>query len=257
MTALISLDLRPLSDLLADLRSPDGLRQLTEAMVGLTQTVWSAAVSGQHFDPMDRPLFSDRYYQAIWDKRSVDYQGDGIAEIDPSIAFPGAEQIEAGTPPYDMKPKLLGGGKVKTGKDGVRYRDIPFRHATPGNDLPKKNFASTMPGDVYRVVSQLPAWGRYQGTETPITKQATGSMSGPYTHKAGLRDDMRREPTASGGSQYRSYRRVSDNSDPDSWMHPGLDKLPVTEAVVLEVKKSLADIVGAWVADVAKHPRAH
>ena len=146
--------------------------------------------------------------------------------------------IESGRGPYDMKPILLGGGKVKIGSDGSRYNTIPFSIGVP-TSLPE-NFSTILPEPVYGAILQkpfevsIPGGVRTKGLtspeipekyRTPITKQVPIPESkafGEYTHKSSIYQGIvRQKSEVTGQNSYVSFRRVSENSDPLSWIHPG------------------------------------
>jgi len=151
-----------------------------------------------------------------------------------------AEQLESGTGPWDMKPMLLNGPKARMGKNG-RYNIIPFRHGTIDKYSPDNNF-KTMPKDIYQQARVLKAslkqgngmsWGgKLTGTEA---KYAPGqNPTSGYQHKSGKYEGMVRiEKTAAKATQskYMTFRVVSDNSDPGSWIHPGYKAHNIAKSV--------------------------
>ncbi len=152
-----------------------------------------------------------------------------------------AENTEHGYPAWDMKPMLLSGPKSRLNKKGERYNVIPFRHGT--TDKGGEHF-KPMPVDIYEQAKELRATtaagirklaqgDRLRGTEAaypPQTKRITkrdGTVA-TYTHKRGIYEGMiRLQGDGAKGSQYLTFRVVSDNSDPNSWYHPGRPPQPV------------------------------
>lgn len=147
--------------------------------------------------------------------------------------------IEEGLGSYDMKPGLLSGPNAKTGKDGARYNTVPFTFGTPG--ALAENFSSIMPKDIYDVIKGKPQDKMVQGggkstkpltlDEIPVAFQMPevkkvvlpGSKSiVDYQHKNSIYEGMVRvKDSATNQNSYKSFRRVSDNSDEASWIHPG------------------------------------
>jgi len=157
--------------------------------------------------------------------------------------------IENGMAPYDMKPGLLAGPNAKTNpKTGKRFNTVPFRHGTPGTTgkrvgMPMPITRQTKGGKtnslVYnqarklKVSSELPsgktAWGGKTGdfgglgqrTQLPVP----GGRPGAYSWKSSPYQGIYRigkDYVKKRQYQYTSFRRVSDNSDSNSWWHPGL-----------------------------------
>jgi hypothetical protein len=147
-----------------------------------------------------------------------------------------------------MKPGLLTGPHAKTGKGGNRYNTVPYRHGIPGTTgkrvgRPMPHTGRTPGGRrtsmIYSDAKKLQAtvdgpggktvWGTRtddfggygRRTQLPIIHGRPGS----YTWKASPYAGMYRIQKVYGNAtqyQYVTFRRVSDNSDPNSWWHPGL-----------------------------------
>src|SRR5690606_15122005 len=75
--------------------------------------------------------------------------GEFLASVELTNDLP--NMIESGAGPFDMKPILLGGSKVKMGSSG-KYITVPFSIGTPG--ALKENFSTIMPPSVYEVIRQ-------------------------------------------------------------------------------------------------------
>lgn len=169
-----------------------------------------------------------------------------------------ASIIEEGRGPYDMKPGLLRSPRTKVGKKGKRYVTVPFRHGTPGslnNPMPRNvydqaktlNFSAVTGRSLGRIAYQ---WGGKGGRlpsspQGQRTKLKMGGMGGHYTWKTGQFSGMvRMNDSATGKSAgYITFRRVSENSDPNSWWHPGHPPKPVTRAVVENTEAQIIRLV--------------
>jgi hypothetical protein len=46
-----------------------------------------------------------------------------------------------------------------------------------------------------------------------------------------------------GHSQYLTFRRISDKSDPKSWQHPGVEARPISEAVAENTKQEALELI--------------
>lgn len=168
---------------------------------------------------------------------------------------PQASTIEDGIPAYDMKPGLLSSPKAKKNKDGGRYITVPFRHGTPGTAT-----MPSMPTNVYAQANKLGFsrrnnfikaffTGRKYTWDGRLKESAQGQRShikphsgAGYTWKTGKYSGMIRAGKA-GHAQYLTFRRVSDNSDPNSWQHPGVKPRPIREAVIENTKDEVLTLI--------------
>lgn len=154
--------------------------------------------------------------------------------------------LEFGVEAFDMKAGFAKSAKAKRSKKGGWYLTIPFRWATPGSLGENAVFANVMPVDVYSLARQLsprrstvgasrpgqalPASAlpaRHQGAKTraAVSNALTGQHFPAYTHRNPLLEGLQRnEHTYQHVKQntYQTFRRVSDKSDPNSWIHSGL-----------------------------------
>ena len=167
-------------------------------------------------------------------------------------------KIENGGMPYDMKPGLLGGPHAKQGKKG-RYNIIPFRHGTPG--AKKRTIGKQMPTTgytksgkeesiVYTAARKLDvsigggaaggrtAWGgktgNFGGLGMTSALPVEGGRPGAYTWKNSPYESMYKVSTfykKVWQNQYVTFRVVSDNSDPNSWWHPGFKAMQLAVRV--------------------------
>jgi hypothetical protein len=194
--------------------------------------------------------------------------GSYIRSIQDGLRFPGdltgevfttsyhGELIEDGQPARDMKAKMLSSPKAKTGKDGKRYITVPFRHGTPGTvGLP------SMPQHVYAQAKNLQysrrneglgtskyTWGGKYKDSAPRDAQdgmrthITPHPGAGYQHKTGIFNGMVRTGKL-GHTQYMTFRRLSENSDPKSWMYPAVKPRPIREAVVENTREEVLALV--------------
>lgn len=167
--------------------------------------------------------------------------------------------IEKGIQPFDQKEGLLNSPKAKRGKDGKRFITVPYRHGTPGTvGLP------AMPPNVHSIAKNLGfsrrngllkslwtgnryTWGGRLG-DSPIGQRSQiggarqDAQGRGYTWKTGMFSGMVKMGKPN-HAQYLTFRRVSDNSDPRSWQHPGVKPRPIREAVVENTKKEVLQLV--------------
>jgi hypothetical protein len=158
-----------------------------------------------------------------------------------------ALMIEEGAGAFDMKEKMLNSPKVKTTSKGVRFMTIPFRHATAGSIGESEVFANVMPKEINQIVKNLlPTKTTAQGNKTsgenlkfgsipeqyqiPKTRAAFSDLKTmktypEYTHQNSIYEGMvRNEKDYENRKQstYATFRRISDNSSPMSWIHRGI-----------------------------------
>lgn len=156
--------------------------------------------------------------------------------------------IENGVSAFDLKVGLLNGQKSKVGKNGVRYNTVPFRFATPNAVGESDAFSSVMPNEVYEVAKQLEATITQMGMGTSYGGKLTNVPS-PYdtaTIRPKIVDDsselqveqleayqrkfsifasmIRNEKIYEKAkqSQYVTFRRVSEKSAPNAFIHKGI-----------------------------------
>jgi hypothetical protein len=163
--------------------------------------------------------------------------------------------IEDGQPARDMKADLLASPKAKTNKEGKKWMTVPFRHGAPGTQG-----IQAMPQNVYALAKQLGFSRRNGALKGLITGQKytwngrlkaspqgqrshSGNHPGKgYTWKSGQFSGMVKMGQR-GHSQYLTFRRVSENSDPKSWQHPGVRPKPIREAVVENTREDVLELI--------------
>lgn len=143
--------------------------------------------------------------------------------------------IERGVTPFDMKEGFQKSSKKIRKKDGKGwYLTIPFRVGTPGIEAESSIFSSIMPSEVYKValnnlkakgdslkLSQLPSEFQIKGTRKEVTNIITNQFYESYQHKSAQYEGLQKSTMESHG-QYVTFRRVSDLSDPNAWIHSGI-----------------------------------
>lgn len=138
--------------------------------------------------------------------------------------------IEKGISPFDQKEGFEKSNKKKVKEGGGWYLTVPFRFATPGAVAESSIFSQVLPGAVYKValqnlktsknslsVKKLPEQFQMKGMRPEMMNQTTGKVFQEYQHKSSIYEGL----TKSQGG-YTTFRRVSDNSDPNAWIHSGI-----------------------------------
>lgn len=160
--------------------------------------------------------------------------------------------IEGGSPPYDLKPGLLRSSKAKHTKKGQPYITVPFKLRTPGAS---SGGGLAMPSGIYKQAVKM-AFG--QQLSLPKRYDSYGIRSrfspdlkrwGHYTWKTSPFAGITKVPRFSGqlksSGEYLTFRRVSKNSDPNSWIHPGFQAKNFVDKAAVSLNKIFPDIVNS------------
>lgn len=161
--------------------------------------------------------------------------------------------VESGISAYDMKEGLLSSQKAKVGKNGSRYITVPFRHGTPGTTT-----MASMSKSVYKDAKKLGYSRRNNAlTSSMGTKYSWGgkikntsegqrskiiAKNRNYTWKTGLFSGMVKMGKQN-HSQYMTFRRVSTNSDPNSWQFPAVPARPIREAIIENTREEVLQLI--------------
>lgn len=139
--------------------------------------------------------------------------------------------FEFGMDGFDMKtvrPGWLGGGKAKTNKDGGKYITIPFRHSL------SSAAAIQYSGQARRMElrKELVQTVKDYGLDKMVRASTGAAIPGPVKRVPNtpnvhpfLRGLTRYQQQTTGGrgqGRLMTFRIMSENSKPDSWIHPGI-----------------------------------
>lgn len=192
-------------------------------------------------------------------------EGEGKVEVTLDGMVP--NMVEQGMDKFDMRDTLLKGPNVKYGKDGQPYNTVPFRHGTPGSG--GRNVGRPMPRAIHQAARKLlPQLTRpgapvstHGGVTTihgkrlhpglPIGAKARAILNTREKdwHKSSIYTGMIRKGKHVAGGKiqttgYMTFRRISRNSDPRAWKHPGIKARELAKQVQDHVASMVADIVG-------------
>ena len=152
------------------------------------------------------------------------YGGDSYSgAVELHGKFP--NMLETGFSAFDMKTGFSKSSKVTKTKSGGWYLTIPIRHSTPNSFM----YGSPMTTDIYKQAKKLK-----NGESLSVNGGQKTSWKG-YTHKSNINDGLTRIVKSYGKtkqSQYFTFRRVSNNSDPSSWYHPGYVGVKLAEQLM-------------------------
>lgn len=139
--------------------------------------------------------------------------------------------IEDGYAPFDMKDGFALSSKKKPTKSGGWELTIPIRHGTP------KTFewGKPMEKEIYAQAKKLKHLGSLSIKDGQVTSWAG------YQHKNNVYDGLTRVIKDYGGtkqSQYVTFRKVTDKSEPNSWMHPGYKGVHIADELKPYAKRT-------------------
>lgn len=165
--------------------------------------------------------------------------------------------VTFGMDAFDMK---LGFGKSikrKQKKNGGWYLTIPFRYANPNAVASSTVFSGVMPPAVYNVAKLLKSGGRglsksalpsgFDEAKVRPAVEVAGTVIPEYVHKAPQFQGLQKGGK-SNNSQYNVFRRVSDKSDPNSWIHSGIvpKNIHIDALSQMDIRKETSVIVDRY-----------
>lgn len=146
--------------------------------------------------------------------------------------------LETGFTGFDMKTGFANSPKRKTSKTGGWYLTIPYRHRTSGSVAP-------MPKDINKEAKKL-------GDRESLSEKLVASLG--YKRETshtgyrwknakfdGLTRVIKTYPSGMKRSQYLTFRRVSEKTDPGAWAHPGYHGLHAIDEVVTKTERFIYD----------------
>lgn len=215
------------------------------------RNVWSACYNGGFLPGMSRQLgeSGQNAFNALQDNDVVELIGGDILSGIPlqaiiSMRAEGIEEalrIQDGYGPFDMKPGFLRSPHAKTNKDGKKYFIMSFRHMTPGGS---GRLGRVMSPSVHKAAMNeikddgtLVRGAKFEdqmGTaEDPsdfglVNSRGYEWQNGPYAGMVNTAETKEGKQH----STFRTFRVISENSDPDSWWHPGVKSNDVIGSVI-------------------------
>lgn len=187
---------------------------------------------------IDSSLRSTRleYRRAIFTEQSDDYSM--VFGMTPTKSKLGM-MLEEGASQFDEKVGFANSDKKRIKKDGTGwYTTIPFRWATSQAIAESMVFSNQMPKDIERLVKTV---GRpLKLSDLPSNYRDARTSKVGYQHHASIYEGLHRTDISSTQNEnrggYFTFRRVSDKSDPKSWIHPGFEPLKLMEKALNEMR---------------------
>ena len=182
-----------------------------------------------------------------------------------------SNKIELGSSPWDMKPALLAGPNAKTGKDGSRFNTVPFRFATPNANGTSSAFSAKLPKPVYKAILKKPQnismYGggmRSQGIKDseipksysePKKNKITYNEKSGYDYKSSIFQGATRiKDPVTNQNKIMSFRRVSENSDPNAFIHPGFQAYGIAEKALadFDIGQLMSDSIDVFISQMGE-----
>lgn len=183
----------------------------------------------------------------------------GDDEEDPHGFRP--SMIEGGFSKFDMKPGLLAGPRAKMGKNGP-YNTVPFEHSVGGKPrdlaaairqqglnaiIKEKNLKQIARDALGKPIQGTVARIRTGSAYQQISNQTRELLGNQVKNMDGLTKTQKTYAQKT-ESRYLTFRRVSKNSDPSAWIHPGFEGakiFPTLEQYLnREIEKIMKNILG-------------
>ena len=150
-----------------------------------------------------------------------------------------ALMVETGTSAYDMKLGFENSPKAKKKKNGGWFLTIPFTVATAEAIGASTVFSAKQTAGLQKIARNLQPGQSLNPTNVPKELQNISSREAlpnyaPYEHKTFDFQGLQHNTKPNHGG-YTMFRRVSDKSDPNSWIHPGFEAHNYLEKTVEEM----------------------
>lgn len=180
----------------------------------------------------------NEYLKGIFSEQPDDYNLIlGLTPRQSSLAL----MLEEGASSFDIKQGFEKSSKKHQKKDGGWYLTVPFRWAT-SEAVAESGFSNKMPKAIERLVKVSKEPLKLGNLPENLRKLGQNKTSG-YNHKFNIYEGLQRTEIGSGQKEkrggYMSFRRVSDKSDKDSWMHPGFEALKLMDKASDEINLGL------------------
>lgn len=151
--------------------------------------------------------------------------------------------VEDGWPSFDQKSGLINGPKSKIGKNGSRYNTVPFQ-IRPYSETPLNQRSSNLRDIAKSIIKERKLDRIFKDTNTGLPKQGIVAR----VRNTGIKDlegmvKVQKTYNKITQSQYFTFRRVSSNSDPSKWIHPGYNGARIFPMIEEFIKSELEHIL--------------
>jgi hypothetical protein len=149
-----------------------------------------------------------------------------------------ALMLEEGATSFDIKAGMEKSAKKHMKKDGGWYITVPFRWATSEAIAESSIFASKMPKAIEKLVKMSSSPIKQSNLPKGFDVIRTSSVG--YIHQSSIYAGIGRSDISSTNKEkrggYWSFRRISDTSADNSWVHPGFPPLKLMEKTLNELQ---------------------
>jgi hypothetical protein len=167
--------------------------------------------------------------------------------------------IESGHSPIDLKNGLLSGSNAKMSADGESvYNTVPYRFAASDSIGESPVFTGKLPFDVHEAIKSKPltvpvaggglkteplqakeipiAYAEKKIVSVPTISPTPLSWKGYYQHKSSIYQGISKvQDPVTKQMRYTSFRRVSSNSEPEAFIHPGFSAYNLAEEALQSI----------------------
>lgn len=148
-----------------------------------------------------------------------------------------ALMIENGISGFEMMDGFRRSNKAHNKGKPNWYLTIPFREATSEALGESGAFSGKMPPEVQKA-AKAQSGKPLSVTDLPEKFRDKKVSHTGYEHKSPIHQGTKHTP-----GLYKKFRRVSDNSEKGSWVHPGLEARNYMDKAAEELTQSLGDIL--------------
>jgi hypothetical protein len=172
--------------------------------------------------------------------------------------------LEEGASEFDMKEGFAKSSKRKMKADGGWYMTIPMRYSTPSALGESEIFSGALPPAIYEKIKSadvniqsgsgmrsaglkledIPTQYQEKTTRSSIPKSRLMQAREEYISKSSPYEGLvKMKDSGTGQSSYMKFRRVSDKSSENSWIHSGLEQRHFAEQAMTELNiEAIVDI---------------
>lgn len=182
---------------------------------------------------------------------------------------PLVKMLEEGADPRDMKQAFENSAKAKRKANGGWYLTIPLRYGASTSLGESEVFSGILPQEVYEkakdlktniplggglrsrglTLDEIPQQFQQPTMRKEIPATPTSRLFKQYVAKTSKYEGLVKIKDSSTNQTrgYMSFRRVSDKSDPDSWIHPGIEEGNFAQKGLQATEQFISDIVDAQI----------
>lgn len=194
-----------------------------------TEAIERMGIKGIRYANIVKVIDSERLVGTVL----IDYSKDPLIQ-----------KMDEGSGAFDMKPGFLASPKAKLDKNGNKMMTIPMRWGTPESTSGSSMFANKMVPEIYKIakskavgqavkISELPAQYQAVKSRAKTVNNETSTVFEEYQHKTPINAGITKfKDEVTGQNKYVSFRRVSEKSDPNSWIHPGFAAQNLTDVAL-------------------------